>query len=130
LADRDPIPGGNLEYGVLVALWEAERLTARQIHERVGVPLGLGYTTTTKVLERLCSKGLVDRRRRDNVFVYRTTTPRATIDRARISRTLGGLFGDGPRPAVASLVEAIESIDPALLDELAAAIEARRRARG
>jgi predicted transcriptional regulator len=43
---------------VLVALWEAERLTARQIHERVGVPLRLGYTTTTKVLERLCPKGL------------------------------------------------------------------------
>jgi predicted transcriptional regulator len=127
---RDPIPGGNLEYAVLVALWDGERLTARQLHERVGAPLGLVYTTITKVIDRLCAKGLVDRRRRDNVFVYRTTSSRPSVDRARMSRMLGGLFAEGSRPAVASLVEAIESIDPALLDELEGAIEARRRTRG
>lgn len=124
-----PLPGGHLEYAVLVALWDAGRLTARQAHERVGVPLNHAYTTTTRVLDRLHAKGLVDRRRRNGVFVYKAAVARPAVDRARISKTLGHLFGEQPRPALASLVDALESIDPALLDELARAVAARRRPR-
>lgn len=127
--DDVPVPGGNLEYAVLVALWNAGELTARQLHERVGERLGLVYTTTTKVLERLHLKGLVERSRQEKVFLYRACAARPAVDRARMSKTLGGLFADEPRPALASLVEAIESMDPALLDELALAVDARRRSR-
>ena len=58
-----PVLGGSLQYAVLVALWDAGPLSAREVHDRVGVPLKLVYTTTTKVLERLHAKGLVNRRR-------------------------------------------------------------------
>lgn len=44
-----PLPGGKLEYAVLVAVWEGEAVTVRDLHERVGVPLGLVYTTTARV---------------------------------------------------------------------------------
>jgi predicted transcriptional regulator len=124
-----PIPGGRLEYAVLATLWTAGRLTAREIHERVGGPLDLVYTTTTRVLDRLHAKGLVDRRRRDGVFVYKAAIARSDVERARISQTLGALFGAQPRPAMASLVDAIEALDPALLDELARTVAARRRSR-
>ena len=124
-----PVPGGSLQYAVLVALWDAGPLSAREVHDRVGVPLKLVYTTTTKVLERLHSRGLVDRRRKNGVFLYRPGVERPIVDGARISRTLGGLLLEQPRPAMAALVEAIESIDPALLDELARAVESRRRSR-
>jgi hypothetical protein len=40
------------------------------------------------------------------------------------------LIGHDPDPAIACLVEAIESLDPDLLDELARATAARRRVRG
>jgi predicted transcriptional regulator len=123
------LPGGTLEYGVLVALWNGGTLSAREVHERTGGPLGLVYTTTTKVLERLHGKGLVERRRRDGIFVYKAKADRDEIDRARFSRTLTDLFAESPRPAVAALVEAMESIDPALVDELQDAVEARRKAR-
>jgi predicted transcriptional regulator len=124
------LPGGTLEYGVLVALWTGGTLSAREVHERTGGPLGLVYTTTTKVLERLHVKGLVERRRRDGIFVYKTKVDRTEIDRARFSRSLTDLFGDKQRPAVAALVEAMESLDPSLVDELEAAVAARRRPRG
>ena len=123
------VPGGSLQYAVLVALWEAGPLSARDVHERVGAPLNLVYTTTTKVLERLHAKGLVDRRRKHKLFLYRACVERPAVDSARISRTLGGLRAEEPRPALAALVDAIESIDPALLDALALAIESRRRSR-
>jgi predicted transcriptional regulator len=130
-SENVPVPGGKLEYAVLSAVWEAEVLTAREVHERVGVPLDLVYTTTSRVLDRLCAKGLLSRERQGKAFSYRATTPRPEIERARMSRTLGGLFTGGARPAMAALVEAIESIDAGLLDDLAQAVEAARlRPRG
>jgi len=72
-----------------------------------------------------------ERERQGKAFSYRATTPRPEIERARMSRTIGGLFTGGARPAMAALVEALESIDAGLLDDLAQAVEAARlRPRG
>ncbi|MEA2700854.1 MAG: hypothetical protein QOI66_5125 [Myxococcales bacterium] len=128
-ADESAIPGGKLEYAVLVALWELGTMSGREIHDRVGVPLGLVYTTTAKVLDRLQVKGLVARHRQGRVFVFAACTEREKVDHARVVRTLNGLFGQQPRPALATLVDAVEAIDPNLLDDLAQAVEARRKAR-
>jgi BlaI family penicillinase repressor len=124
-----PLPGGKLEYAVLVALWERGALSAPEIHERVGVPLDLVYTTTTKVLERLHAKGLVERTPSGKTFRYAALVERPATERARAAKLLDAILGDAPRPALAALVDAMTSIDPELLDELARVIEARRRSR-
>ena len=124
-----PLPGGNLEYAVLVALWELDSASAREIHARVGEPEGLVYTTIAKVLDRLHAKGLVSRERSGKAFVYRAKVPRELVDRARARAALGRLLGPEPRPAMATLVDAVESMNPKLLDELARVVEARRRSR-
>jgi len=118
-----------LEYAVLAAVWDLGVATARQVYDRVGVPLGLVYTTTARVLDRLQAKGLVSRDKVGKSFAYRACVARAEIDHVRMSRALSGFLAQEPRPALASLVEAIEAIDPKLIDELARAVEARRRAR-
>jgi BlaI family transcriptional regulator, penicillinase repressor len=128
--DRRPLPGGKLEYAVLAAIWDGGTVTARDVHRLVGVPLGLVYTTISRVLDRLFAKGLVSRERDGKQFRYRALAPRGEIDRARISRSVEGFLTTAPRPALASLVDAIEAIDPGLLDELARAVDARRRSRG
>lgn len=127
--DARSLPGGKLEYAVLAALWESGVATARDIHERVGRPLGLVHTTTAKVLDRLHAKRLVAREKNGKSFGYRALAARPEIDRARLSRALAGFLTLEPSPAMASLVEAIESIDPALIDELARAVDLRRRSR-
>jgi predicted transcriptional regulator len=124
-----PLPGGKLEYAVLVALWEGGALTAPEIHERVGVPLDLVYTTTTKVLDRLHRKGLVARAPFGKTYRYAARAERPATERARVREQLAALFGSEPRPAIATLVDAVTSIDPELLDELARVVEARRRSR-
>jgi predicted transcriptional regulator len=125
-----PLPGGKLEYAILVAVWEGGTVTGRELHDRVGGPLGLVYTTTARVLDRLCVKGLVEREKDGKVFRYRASAPRQEVDRARLSRTLSSVLADGPRPALATLVEVLDELDPELLDELSETIEARRRSRG
>lgn len=127
--DDRSLPGGKLEYAVLAALWEGGVATARDVHERVGLPLGLVHTTTARVLDRLQAKHLVAREKIGRCFGYRAVAARPEIDRARLSQALSGFLTRAPSPAMASLVDAIESIDPALIDELARAVDLRRRSR-
>jgi BlaI family penicillinase repressor len=123
------LPGDRLEYAVLVAVWEGGTMTVRELHERVGVPLGLVYTTTARVLDRLHAKKLVARIKQGKVLRYRAAVSRHEIERARLTRTLSSVLADGTRPALATLVEVIEEIRPGLLDELTATIAAIRRSR-
>jgi predicted transcriptional regulator len=123
------LPGGDLEYAVLAKLWEIGTASAREIHGHVGEPSGLVYTTTAKVLDRLHDKGLVTRERRGKAFSYHAKIARDVIDQARARTALSRLLGSFPHAAVATLVEAVESIDPKLLDELERAVASRRRSR-
>ena len=121
------LPGGELEYAILTALWDLERATAREVHGRAGEPAGLAYTTIATVLERLHAKGLVGREKVGRAFVYRPGVERQAVEGARLRRTLDWLLGPTPQPAMARLVDAVESIRPELVDELAREVAKRRR---
>jgi predicted transcriptional regulator len=125
--NQTPAPGGKLEHAVLVALWERGEMAAPEIHERIGVPLDLAYTTIAKVLERLLGKGLVQRQPHGKTFVYSAVAERPSTERARVGKLLDAILGAAPRPAIATLVDAVEELDPALLDELSRLVEQRRR---
>jgi len=124
------LPGGELEYAVLTALWDRGEATARDVHEVVGEPRGLVYTTTAKVLDRLREKGLIRRRELAKTFVYRAVVARKVVLRARAREAVKSVLGDEPRPAVAALVDAVEAVDPELLDELERLVAQRRANRG
>ena len=110
-------------------LWVKGSVSARAIYQQIGEPRGLVYTTIAKVLDRLVMKRLVSRRKVGPAFIYTATAPRESIERARTGHTLRRLFGDQPLPAIARLVDAIEDIDPALMEELTRQVAARRRMR-
>ena len=129
MKDQFRLPGGDLEYAVLAKLWELGSASGRDIYTQVGEPQGLVYTTTAKVLDRLHAKRLVGRERKGIAFVYRPRVARALVDSARARELLTKLFGAAPHSAAATLVDAVESLDPKLLDELAEAIAARRRSK-
>ena len=120
------LPADDLEYAVLRALWDLRDASVKELHQRVGIPAGLVYTTTAKVVDRLRDKGLVARRRDGGAFAYTPAVDRDTVERARARQLWTRFLGPGPRPAVAALVEAAEDLDPDLLEELARAIRDRR----
>jgi predicted transcriptional regulator len=122
-------PGGDLEYAVLAFIWERKQAAAPEIHAGVGEPAGLVYTTIAKVLDRLHEKGLVSRRRDGRSYVYRARVERADVDRARTRDAISRIVATGPVPAIANLVDAVEALDPKLLDQLARVVEERRRRR-
>ena len=121
------LPGGDLEYAVLHEVWTRGEATTREVYERVGRPRSVVYTTIAKVLDRLHAKGLVTRERAGKMFVYAPGRKRDVIERARVKDWVRRLLKPEATPALARLVDAIDAMDPHLLDEFARLIEARRR---
>jgi BlaI family transcriptional regulator, penicillinase repressor len=123
------LPADDLEYAVLALLWELRTASVRELHEQLGVPAGNVYTTTAKVVDRLRDKGLIARRRKGSVFVYSPTVDRGEVERVRARQLVSRFLGPRPHAAVAALVEAVDEIDPQLLEELDRVIQHKRRQR-
>ena len=121
------LPADDLEYAVLAELWQLGEASVRELHDRLGAKQGLVYTTTAKVVDRLRQKGLIQRQRKGNAFVYHARVAQEEVERARARNAVTRLLGATPRAAVAALVEAVDAVDPALLEELERAVLARRR---
>ena len=80
---------------------------------------------------RLREKGLIERQPRGRAFIYRPRVAREEVENARARRAVSRLFGASPAPhaAVAALVDAVDAVDPKLLDELERIVIARRRSK-
>jgi predicted transcriptional regulator len=123
------LPADELEYVVLTKLWELGSASVRDVHGHFERPGGLVYTTIAKVIDRLHGKGLIQRERHGKAFRYRAKVAREDVERARAQVAVSRLLGPAPRAAVAALVDAVDAVDPKLLDELERAVAARRRAK-
>lgn len=121
------LPADDLEYAVLTLLWELRAASVRALHERLGVPAGHVYTTTAKVVDRLRDKGLITRSKESGTFVYRPAVDRSEVERLRARHLVSRFLGSAPHAAAAALIDAMDEIDPDLLDELERAIQQKRR---
>ena len=124
-----PLPADELEYVVLAKLWELNTASVRDLHRLLSKPQGLVYTTIAKVIDRLHGKGLIQRERNGKAYLYRAKIAREVVERARAQDAVSRLLGPGPRAAVAALVDAVDAVDPKLLDELERAVAAHRRSK-
>ena len=123
------LPSDDLEYDILAKLWELGVGSVRELHEQLGQRDGLVYTTTAKVVDRLRQKGLIERQPRGRAFIYRPRVAREDVESARARKAVSRLFGAAPHAAVAALVDAVDAVDPKLLDELERIVIARRRSK-
>src|SRR5215469_11242978 len=119
---RYRLPADDLEYAVLAELWRAGTTSVRDLHQKLGEPQGLVNTTIAKVIDRLRDKGLIQRRRQGQAFLYSPKVAREEVERARARNAVTRLLGATPRAAVAALVEAVDSTEPGLLEELERAV--------
>lgn len=122
------LPADELEYAVLTKLWELDTASVRDVYVQLGEPR-LAYTTIAKVIDRLRGKGLIQRERHGKAFMYVARIPREKVERARAEHAVRRLLGPAPLAAVASLVDAVDAVDPELLNALERAVAAHRRAK-
>jgi predicted transcriptional regulator len=60
----------DAELDLLKLFWKDGPLSARAVHDRIGPQLGWASSTTRTVLERMCAKGLIERREREGLAVF------------------------------------------------------------
>jgi predicted transcriptional regulator len=125
------LPSDDLEYDILAKLWALGTATVRQLHDKLDERDALAYTTTAKVVDRLREKGLIERHTSGKAFIYSPRVAREKVENARAHKAVSRLFGSTPAPhaAVAALVDAVDAVDPKLLDELERIVLARRRSK-
>lgn len=123
---RNPLqPLGELESAILDTLWDAGDLATPEVHERVGVPRGLSYTTILTVLQRLAVKGLAVRRDGGRSHIYSAAMTREEYAGQRAESLAAALVELGASGVSAFIAEA-GRLDPEMVDQLRAQLRSRR----
>lgn len=118
---------GPLEERVLDLLWRGGERSVREV--RAGLGSELAYTTVMTTLDRLCKKGLLERRREGRGFLYSARESRESLAASALRRALARLLPRAPaRPLLASFVDAVSEHDRALLPELERLVREKERA--
>lgn len=105
------------ELEVLKALWSSNRLSAREVHDRIGEVQGWSYSTTRTVIQRMVDKGLVTKDSVHGLAVFAAADRKVDLISQLVrSFTKRVLELDGPLPVTAFSGSAILSPDE--LEEL------------
>lgn len=117
-------PLGELERHVMDSVWGHPPATVREVAERMRADAERAYTTVMTTLDRLHRKGLLLREKDGLAWRYRAAFDRATFER-RVADTLAAELVAHGEAGLAALVDA--TADEALLERLAAMVDARRK---
>jgi predicted transcriptional regulator len=117
-------PLGELERRVMDAVWDHPPATVREVAERMRGAADRAYTTVMTTLDRLHKKGLLLREKDGLAWRYRAAFDRAAFERSVADALAAELVSHG-EAGLAALVDA--TADEALLERLAAMVDARRR---
>ena len=94
----------RFELQLLRRLWDRGRASVRELHDSLDDPPS--YSTIRKIVERLESKGAVERWGRDGkAWIYRPTVPRGAMLRKEVRRFLDAVFEGSAAPLVAHLAD-------------------------
>jgi predicted transcriptional regulator len=121
---------GDLEARVLRAVWSfGKPVPARAVHERVAKRHPVAQLTVITVLNKLVTKKVLRREKKDDVFHYSATMSEDEF-RAHVSRrVVEGILSFEPDAVSASLVDVLAERDPERLAELGRLIRRRLRDR-
>ncbi len=118
---------GELELGVLEALWETPHLDAKSIHERIPRLQRTSLSTVQSTLERLYRKEMVDRDKRGHAYCYFALVSRGNL----LGKMMGDviqLLHDGRLETIlSSFVNVAADMDESSLSELEALIEKKKQ---
>lgn len=119
---------GDLEARVMEAVWALDRpAPARAVHELVSKRHPCALLTVVTVLNKLVAKGLLTRRKRDDLLHFEARVTRDEFLAECSRRVVEGVLALKPDAVAASFVDVLAERDPEQLEALAALIRARLR---
>lgn len=119
---RDAPLLGELELEVLQLLWSRPAgEDSRGVHAALATR-DVSLSTIQAALERLHRKGLLVREKSGRAFRYTAAVSREGLIAALIDQMRQSLAAGKMEPVISGFVELVHSTDPALLDEITAAV--------
>ena len=92
----------QLEIECLKVLWKHPASSVADV--RSGLPRPLAYTTVMTVLDRMCVKGLVTRRKRGRAWLYSAALELEAARAQAVGQLVANLFEQDPRALVQYLL--------------------------
>ena len=105
------------ELEVMKILWEADGLSAREVHQRIGEHMDWAYSTTRTTIERMVRKGLVKKTVFHGLHLYTASVSRAS-GLARMVRDFARQVLETSHAPVVSLFADSGRLDDDEIDEL------------
>jgi predicted transcriptional regulator len=117
---------GDLEAKVIHTVWALDApAAARTVHERIVAHHPVAIHTVITVLNKLVTKGLLCRKKLDDVYHYRACYSEVEFRRAMSRRAVEGILSLGPQAVAASMVDVLAERDPEQLESLMRLIQKR-----
>ena len=121
-----PMLLGDLQARVLRAVWKLGKpASAREIHERVVRQHQVELLTVITVLNKLVTKGVLNREKRADVFHYHARHPEEEFMASASRRVMERVLSLGHKAISASLVDVLAERDPEQLAELGRLVRRR-----
>jgi BlaI family penicillinase repressor len=105
------------ELEVMKILWDADGLSAREVHQRLGQHMDWAYSTTRTTIERMVRKGLVKKNVFHGLHLYTASVSRAS-GLARMVRDFARQVLETSHVPVVSLFAESGSLNSKEIDEL------------
>lgn len=105
------------ELDVMKVLWTVGKLSAREVHQRLGLRHDWAYSTTRTILERMVSKGLLSKRSFHGLYLYEPQISRAA-GLAPLVRDFAERVLERHWAPVVSLFAESETLSPEEVEEL------------
>jgi predicted transcriptional regulator len=117
---------GDLEARVMHAVWAlGAPASARDVHRRVVDDHRVAIHTIITVLNKLVTKGLLRREKREEIFHYTARLSEEEFRRQMSRRAVEGILSLGPQAVASSFVDVLAEQDPEQLATLMRLIRAR-----
>ncbi len=94
---------GALEMEILDIVWELNRVTSRDVFERMRDRRRLGQSTVLTVLRRLSNRGILKREAGGDVYVYSPNVGREALGGQMIDNVIRLVYRGDTQPAMAYL---------------------------
>jgi BlaI family transcriptional regulator, penicillinase repressor len=103
---RNPSSRPNdVELAILRVIWNRKACTVREVHDALQEERNTGYTSTLKMMQVMCEKGLLKRDDAQRPQVYRPAIPQEQTQKKIVRDLVNTVFGGSARKLVMQAVQ-------------------------
>jgi BlaI family transcriptional regulator, penicillinase repressor len=118
----------DVELAILRVVWRLKACSVRTVHEALLAERDTGYTSTLKMMQVMCKKGLLKRDARKSPHLYRPAIPEEQTQKQIVRDVIQRVFEGSARKLVMRAVESqpISAKELAEIRALLDSIEGRK----